>query len=389
MSLNQIIDQNVLLPLVCDSTLKLKADQIRIKNRLDVPEGSFENVDTFTINGNVYPPGGGFIPTPVSNKILRTTGLTVEWGSVTPGNLVGGIPGDVLKTISPGVVAWDPVKPSDLTPGLANQLLHTNSLGTAAEWVSNVTIPQNLDVLGSTVLQSNVNCDQTLSVDGLFTAVSDSIFSGNAEVGGDLTFVGNSGSTGQFVKKTGLLTQDWSNIVAADVTAGSNGTVLTSVSGVTQWVSPSVSSSCIYSTTFDAQNINSVGPTAILFSTSPYANQVTGSAISITQPSGTQFTIGTTNLYNIMINGFIDPTSTGLGNSIISLSLEVNGVELQTSCVVCNGNYSFTGSFSSVSISATQIVRVLARRIVGTGTLNTFASGSAIPSFASTISFWF
>lgn len=375
------------------STPCLPGRNVRFSNLHVCEDGDVSgNLEVNTINGLPYPPGGGFVPVPVANKILRTTGLTVEWGSVTPANLVGGIPGDVLKTIAPGVVAWDPVKPGDLTPGLANQILHTNSLGTAAEWVSNLTIPQNLDVQGSTVLQSNVNCDQTLSVDGLFTAVSDSIFSGSTEVGGDLTFLGNSGTAGQYLMKTGVNAQDWEDLVVvpAEIIAGANGTVLTSVAGVTQWVSPSISSSCIYSTTFTAQNINSAaGPTALSFSTSPYANQVTGSAVAITQPSATQFTIGTTNIYNIMINGFVDPNSTGLGNSIISLSLEVNGTELQTSCVVCNGNYSFTGSFSSVSITAAQIVRILARRIVGTGTLNTFASGSAIPSFASTISFRF
>lgn len=377
MSISHILDNGVCPP----PWISIRAHRLHSCTDLQFDR---DLIGEIRLNGNI-PPGA-------PRTFLHTNDVNViNWKTFNKEDIPAGNDGDYLQTIA-GTVEWAPptFDPSVLAPGTAYQLLQTNSTATAAEWTSNITIPQNLSVQGSTLLQSNVNCDQTFTVDGLFSAVSDAIFQGNTDIEGDLLFNSNSGTAGQFIKKTGVSTQDWNNIVAADVTSGANGTVLTSVAGVTQWVAPSVSSSCIYSTTFTAQNINNaVGPAALLFSTIPYANQVTGSAIAITQPSATQFTIGTTNLYSVMINGFIDPTSTGLGNSIVSLSLEVNGVELQTSCVVCNGNYSFTGSFSSVSINAGENVRVLARRIVGTNTLNTFASGSAIPSFASTISFRF
>lgn len=358
------------------------------------------NLTVNTINGAGYPPPDPF-PTSQPNKILRTNAFSVvSWGDVNPSNLTGGATGDVLKTIGPGIVAWDPPKPSDLTPGLANQILHTNSLGTAAEWTSSLVIPGNCDintnllVAGSSTFQSNVDCDQVLSVDGNTFCNADLVVLGDTTVGaldvnGDLQFVGVSGTSGQFLKKTGAVTQSFQNIVAADITAGAANSVLTSAGGISQWIVPTASRRIVYGTTFSAQDINQVGPVAADFSTLNFTSLAssTGSPIvGITQPSGTQFTIGTTGTYLANITGYIDPTSTGLGNSIVSLSIEVGGIESQQSCVVCNGNYSFNGSiwFSGV---AGQIVRILLRRVVGVGTLNTFADGAGLPNFASTIVF--
>lgn len=391
MSLNQIIDQDPLTTLVCDETLNLKGNQLRLKKKIVAPDGEFDNVDTVTINNTPYPPGGGFLPVPVANRILRTTGLTVEWGSVTPSNFTGGLPGDVLKTIAPGVVAWDPVKVNEITPGLANQIMHTNALGTAAEWTSTLTVPSTLTVAGSSVLQSNVNCDQTLSVDGLFSAVADMTVGGSADFAGDMTFVGNSGTVGQYLVKTGAATQDWQTLTvpSSSITAGADNTVLTSAGGAALWITPTVINLIKYGTTFLAQNINAAaGPTALQFSTSTFVDtaiSTVGVPINITQPSATQFTIGTLGVYNIDITGYIDPASTGLGNSIVTLSLEVGGVEKTDYCIVCSGNYSFSGRFPAVLITAGQNIRVLARRVVGTNALTTFANGLPAPSFASSI----
>jgi len=316
MSLNQIIDQDPLATLVCDETLNLKGNQLRLKKKIVVPDGEFDNVDTVTINNTPYPPGGGFLPTPVANRILRTTGLTVEWGNVSPSNLTGGTPGDVLKTIAPGVVAWDPVKAYEITPGLANQILQTNSLGTAAAW-QNLVVP------------------------------------------------------------------------ATSITAGADYTVLTSAGGSALWITPPVVNQIKYGTTFLAQDINAAaGPTALQFSTSTFINSAisnVGAPVNITQPSATEFTIGTSSVYNIDITGYIDPASAGLGNSVVTLSLEVAGTEKTDYCIVCSGNYSFSGRFPAVFITAGQNIRVLARRVVGTSALTTFANGLPAPSFASSI----
>lgn len=401
MSLNQITDQHPLEPLICDDTLLLKGNKLRLKNSITVPQGQFQNINTFTINGAPYPQGGGWVPPTVANKILRTDGLSfVSWGDVNPSNLVGGVTGDVLKTIAPGVVAWDPVKSEDITPGLANQILHTDSLGTAAEWTSDLTIPGNCDVdvnlvvAGSSTFQSNVDCDQVLSVDGNTFCNADLVVLGDTTVGaldvnGDLQFVGVSGTSGQFLKKTGAVTQSFQNIVAADVAAGANGSLLTSFGGISQWIVPTNVRRIVYGTTFTAQNLNVVGPTPANFSTLAFLNLASStgtSVVGISQPSATQFTIGDTGNYVANINGYIDPASTGLGNSIITLSAEINGTESQRNCVVCNGNYSFNGTLSFVA-TAGQTVRILIRRVVGTNTLNTFAEGAALPNFASTIIF--
>jgi len=68
----------------------------------------------------------------------------------------------------------------------------------------------------------------------------------------------------------------------------------------------------------------------------------------------------------------------------VTISLEINGAEQPRSCVVCNGNYSFSGSLVS-SLSPGQVVRILFRRVVGGGSLNIFAAGSPLPNFSSTI----
>ena len=415
MSLNQIIDQKPGLPLVCDDTLKLKGYQLRLINSLDVPEGNFDNVNTFTINGNVYPPGGGFLPNPVSNKILRTNNLSVvSWGDVNPSNLTGGVVGDVLKTIAPNTVAWDPVKPADLTPGTALQILHTKSDGSAAEWTTNLEIPgtakvdSTLLVLGSTTLDSTVLCNQTLTADSnLF--VNDSIVvqndlqvaNGNLSVDigtstlaslnvvGNLQLNGSSGTSGQFVKKTGISSQDYSNIAASDITAGSDRTLLTSLGGVAQWLTPATFRNIKYGTTFSAQDLNAgVGPTAVSFSNTPFLSinvSNTSSVTGITQPSATQFMINDTGSYNVSITGYIDPTSLGIGNTVLTLSAEVGGTEQQVSCVVCNATAAFSGTIPGLTITAGQVLRILVRRVVGTRPMSTFSSASAIPSFASSI----
>lgn len=487
MSLNQIIDQDVNGPLVCDDTLNLCGNQLRLKSQLIVPNGEFTNVDTVTINNVPYPPGGGFLPAPVPNKILRTNNLSVvSWGDVNPSNLTGGSTGDVLKTIAPGTVAWAPVTASNITPGTSNQILHTNLAGTAAEWTSNLEVPGTFKVDSSSILDGNVDCNQVLNVDGNFFSNANSTLYGVTDIEGDLHFVSNagtvgqvltktgastqnwqtlsvpstsitpgadnqalmtrvgtslwsnilssditpglanqllvtngtgtastwtfnptipgilnllgnlqfnsiSGTTGQFIKKTGPTSQAFANIIASDIAPGSANTVLTTVGGVAAWSLPSTINVIKYGTTLANQNLNSAaGPTALTFSTSPYINSAistVGSPTAISQPSTTEFTIGTLGTYNVDITGYIDPTSTGLGNSIVALSLEINGVEQSTSAIVCNGNYSFSGRFAGVLFSAGATIRILARRIAGTNTLNTFASGTGVPSFSSTIYF--
>lgn len=490
------------------STPCLPGRNVQFSNLHVCQDGDVEgNLQVNTINNLPYPPGGGFLPTPVPNKVLRTNGLSViSWGDVNPSNLTGGAVGDVLKTVAPGTVAWDPVKPGDITPGTASQIMHTNLAGTAAEWTTDLTIPGNCEIVGTLLvdgiitgnssmnitddlevingnlviqtggadiagpvnigsdLQMNGNSgtsgqylvktgpssqdwvdlsvppssltpgtngqvlttvgitptwsddinlpgllnvtggttlQSTLITGGASTFIGTSSFvgqlttnngavlQGTTNIVNDLRLNGNPGTTGQFLKKTGVSTQAFSNIVASDITPGANFSLLTTSAGVSSWVIPQQIKNIIYGTTFTAQNLNAgAGPTAVSFNTSPFTSITasnTTSLVGISQPSATQFTIGDLALYQVEICGYINPASTGLGNSIITLSAEVNGVEQSNSCVTCSGNYSFTGTISGLSISAASTLRILVRRVVGTNQLNTFASGTGAPSFSSTI----
>jgi len=324
---------------------------------------SSPNVDLVTINHLPYPPGGGAVPSPlVNNKMLRVnnTGTAMLWGDVSLANLPGGTVGDVLKTVAPSTVAWDVIKPEDITPGTADQIFHVKSDGSAAEWTTNLTVP------GDTIIQK-------------------------LDVNDQLTFNNVAGTNGQIIVSDGSGIPSWQNLVvpANSITAGADYTVLTSAGGSALWITPSVVNQIKYGTTFLAQNINAAaGPTALQFSTSTFINSAisnVGVPVNITQPSATEFTIGTSSVYNIDITGYVRLTPDGLGNPVVTLSLEVAGTEKTDYCIVCSDNYSFSGRFPAVFITASQNIRVLARRVVGTAALTTFANGLPAPSFASSI----
>lgn len=203
MSLNQIIDQDYLSLLVCDDTLRLKGNTLRLKTNLEVPNGDFDNVNTNTINSVPYPPGGGFLPVAVPNKILRTDAFsTISWGDVNPSNLVGGTTGQVIRTIAPSTVAWDNLIAGDITPGTTNQVMVTNFAGTAALWSNDVVVPGTLKVDGASEIQ------------------------GPMDIQDDLQFNGMSGTSGQYLKKTGAITQAWTSLAAGDLAPGTANQVL-------------------------------------------------------------------------------------------------------------------------------------------------------------------
>ena len=289
----------------------------------------------------------------VGQYLKKTGAATQAFTNILSLDITPGINGQALMT-RVGNTFWSNILISDITPGLANQIAVTDPTGTFVTWTFTPTVT-NLNILNN------------------------------------LQFNSVSGTTGQFIKKTGASTQAFANIVAGDITPGAANAVLTTVGGVSIWQLPTTINVIKYGTTFAAQNLNAAaGPTALSFSTSPYiasAISTVGTPTGISQPSATQFTIGTLGTYNVDITGFIDPTSTGLGNSIVALSLEINGVEQSASAIVCNGNYSFSGRFSGVLFTAGATIRILARRVAGVLALNTFAAGTGIPSFSSTICF--
>ena len=364
-------------------------------NKDDIPAGA-DGDYLQTIGGLVEWAPPSFSPSVISPgdafQVFHTnsTGTLAEWTSDlhVPGDLgsegtfeaIGqsflndtDIAGDLSFNTNPGTVGqvltktgattqdWKDLTTDILTPGLANQILHTDSTGALAEWVSNIEVPGDLKINGDTDIVS------------------------------DLQFNGSSGTSGQYLVKTGAATQSWQNLsVSTDsITAGADYAVLTSAGGSALWITPSVVNQIKYGTTFLAQDINAAaGPTALQFSTSTFIDSAisnVGVPVNITQPSATEFTIGTSSVYNIDITGYVHFTPDGLGNPVVTLSLEVAGTEKTDYCIVCSDNYSFSGRFPAVFITAGQNIRVLARRVARDKALTTFANGLPAPSFASSI----
>lgn len=350
MSINHIIDNGTCPP----EWVKIRGH--RLHSCTDI-QFDRDLIGTLRLNGNI-PPGG-------PRTFLHTDTLgVINWKTFDRADIPAGANGDYLQTIG-GLVEWAPpsFSPSVISPGLANQIFHTDQTGTVAEWASDIEVPGDLKINGDTDIVS------------------------------DLQFNGSSGTSGQYLVKTGAATQSWQNLSVStnSITAGADYTVLTSAGGSALWITPPVVNQIKYGTTFLAQNINAAaGPTALQFSTSTFINSAisnVGVPVNITQPSATEFTIGTSSVYNIDITGYTVPgfTPDGLGGSVVTLSLEVAGTEKTDYCIVCSGDYSFSGRFPAVLITAGQNIRVLARRVVGTAALTTFANGLPAPSFASSI----
>lgn len=294
-----------------------------------------DNIELNTINGSPYNPSAAPIPSLLPNKFLRTT-----------------------NNVSP-TLFWGDVTPSELVHGLPNQILCTNTLGTAAEWRSSLNIPNNLLVNGSTTLNDNVLINQDCAVLGNTNL-------NNLDIDGNLSFLGNSGNVGFILTKTGPNTQNWA-------------------------LNPPVR--CVrYTKYLSAQNLNSsASPTAMLFDlpgvVADIASGTTASVLGFLQVNNTTFRSQFTALYDIDFTIYIDNNSSGIGNSIVAVSVEIAGVE-QNFCALTNcASNSISGKLPSLLLQANQNIRILLRRVAGAGQLNCFGPASIAPNFASTITF--
>lgn len=303
-------------------------------NNLGNVSNHVNNIYVDNINGTPYNPLPSPLPTPIPNKFLRTT-----------------------NNVSPSLF-WGDVTPGELVHGSANQLLSTNSLGTASEWRSNITIPGTLIVNSSSVFNDNALFNQDCAVTG------DSNLN-NVDITGNLTINGTSGTPGYILTKTGPTSQNWV-------------------------INPTVR--CIrYTKFFDAQNLNLVGPSALIFDLAAVqADFATGTSAAVsgfTQLNNTTFRAGYTAVYDIDFSIYIDPSSAGLGNSVITISVEVAGSEQSYSCLTNGATNHISGKIPSVLLTAAQNIRILTRRVVGANALNTFGASSLAPNFASNITF--
>lgn len=183
MSIRELLDTGVCPP----SWTRVRAH--RLHSCTDV-QFDRDLIGLIRLNGNI-PPGP-------NRTFLHTdnAGL-IAWKTFDQTDIPAGADGDYLQTIA-GLVQWAPptFAPSAIAPGTARQLLQTNTAATAAEWTSNVDVPGTLDVTGATTLDSSLN------------------------IVGNLSLNGASGTSGQYLKKTGAATQAWSDLDPADITPG-------------------------------------------------------------------------------------------------------------------------------------------------------------------------
>jgi hypothetical protein len=332
-------------------------------------------IGQLSLNGN--------IPHGLPGTFLHTgVGDVIAWKFFSHTDIPGGADGDYLQTLA-GNVVWAPPSftPSVITPGAPDQVFVTDSLGTTSLWSDNLILPGDLSVTGTADIAGNTEIDGTLKVNLDLTADSDIIIPT-----GDLT-VSSGLATLQDVSINGDLKLD--NI------SGTAGQVLTKTSPTDQaWADPVIPTVQLIRFTgfFGAQDLNiSAGPNPVVFDTVNLvyniATSTTGAITGITQPSATTFQTGVTGAYDISVLGYIDPTSSGIGNSDITLSIKVGVTEFADSCICNSTSHNFSGTFSSIIIPTGSDVSVIVRRVTGTNPLNTFAAGGSIPGFASTISF--
>lgn len=378
-----ILNSNVL----CDQTLTVTGDAF-LNNNLTV------DADFGVTNGSI------------TVAIGDINGQTVNIDNQLKFGGLAGSNNQIIQSDGSGIPSWVSTIPSStVSPGALNQVMVTQNVlpGPTLEavWSNSLELPADLTVNGqSTTLNLQVNGFTTL-----VNAVS---------INGDLQFNNVSGPIGGFLKKTlandqsfqtfaltdipagpnnrALFTRSgttsWSSIGPSDITPGIDGQILQTVTGTPTWITPSTIRMIRYGTNFTAQDLNAdAGPSFVSFSTSPFTN-LASSSVGISQSSATDFTIGTTGTYDISLCGFIDPASTGISDSIITLSVQVNGAELTRTCVTSH-LMCFSGTIPSVIVTAGSTVRIIRRRLApfGSNTLVTYGPPATLPNYLSTVTF--
>lgn len=206
---------------------------------------------------------------------LRTLSLTARDSVDVIGDLkfnsVSGTPGQYLRKTGISAQSFANIPAADITHGTANQVLVTDVGGSNTTWSSNVAVPGTLSVTSTTNLIGDLQFAGSSGSSGSFLkktgastqaftalAVSDipgsstanqllissgtntASWSSNVTVPGTMTvtsttnlqgnlqLAGASGSSGQFLKKTGAATQAFTSLAASDILGGANNQVLQS-----------------------------------------------------------------------------------------------------------------------------------------------------------------
>lgn len=167
----------------------------------------------------------------IINGDLEVTNGDVNLNNLLTFNNVAGALGQIPVSNGSGIPAWsDPsFDPDVITPGALNQVLITGVLPgpvLGATWSDDLDLPGVLNVTGGTTLQSTlivggaVTNSSTTNCVGKLTTTNGCDLQGTSNIVNNLQFNSNSGTTGQFIKKTGASTQNWSDLASSDIKGG-------------------------------------------------------------------------------------------------------------------------------------------------------------------------
>lgn len=325
------------------------------------------NADLETINNDPYPPGGGFLPVPVANKVLRTNGLAV--------------------------VSWGDVGVNNLTGGSANQIMHTKSDASGVEWTSNLTVPGNLVVnlastfTGNGLFENDCSVENDLNVvngdmvvaNGDLNVLLGNTVVNNLECSGNLSFNASSGSVSDIVVKTGASTQGWGKASAGSITPGSANQILVTNSGgtATTW-----SSNVVVPGTLGVNGVATTSGTLNVASDLQIAGS-SGSSGNFVKKTGANTqswsNLAESDVKGGVVNQFLQSDGTnGVWNSNITCpgSVLVNGTATMAGVTNLNGNLQFAavsgsiGNFLKKTGATSQAWKDLAASDVKGGTLN-------------------
>lgn len=389
-----------------------------------------ENINTITINDQPYPP---VIPPPYpilqSNKILRTntaatnvfwgdvphglpfqilhtnnSGTNSEWTSnldvpstlsvaglttlndtnLTANVLLNGDVGTVGQTIisngaSPPTWGSPAITAGSITPGTANQVLQTNATGTNTIWSTGLNIPLgnilafnqtlqgNLGVINGNINVTNVAGQVNVTGGGSQINCNGTTTTSGLNVINQIRLNGNPGSPNQVLVSGGPLNPSWRTLNDVRILR--------------------YCAACI------TQNISNASVIPLEFNTlltpvyersvSSFNNPVGDISLS----GSTDFRIAFRAFYDIDINLFFDPASTGIGNTFVAIYLEINGIENGSTCV-SSSQYGCHGKIPNIELLNGDVVRIVVTRLGGVDDLVLFDFDPAnAPKFGSTICF--
>lgn len=258
------------------------------EDKLNVDNVSANEIETNDLDVKMTLKLNGVVGT--NNQFIKMDGNEAKWQNFNLDNVPNGGPGQVLRT-NPvnNNVEWTDF--AGVTPGSSNNILTTNTSGDV-QWSNsiaptNVTISTDANITGNLRLNSNngtvgqfvrktgstAQAWSNIAASDISGGSANQILCNNASgntiysssisptsvttttcrINGNLQFGTNSGTVGQYIRKTGASTQGWSSFDTTDLSAGGNNQILaTNASGNVVWTgTPRLSSISFGSTSLN------------------------------------------------------------------------------------------------------------------------------------------